>query len=72
MTMGTISTNSGHNTIISYSEEIDQIMAEHDMFNQQRLFDLYNSLLAKQSKEAFVLAIIGKVTLLQTRFEKDK
>jgi len=52
-----------------YSKIIDRILNQEDGYVQQRLFDQYTSIIDENAKESFVLAIIGKVIMLQMRIK---
>ena len=55
-----------------YNKEIDEILAHHDSFTQNRLFNLYTSIPFEKQKEAFVLALIGRTMMLEARLKYQK
>jgi len=49
-----------------YSKEIDCYLKSRDSFTSNRLFDVYTADSTK-GKESFVLALIGRVLMLEAR-----
>jgi len=59
-------------SLLIFSNRIEEILKSKDCDTQQRIFNVYTTLNNDESRDFFILALIGKILVLQTQLEIER